>query len=278
MKTVFSNSDLVHTFAQQIQEEGRTSNGSIFFYGKKIYSYGYHYLLGEIIDSKTIIINDRGYSSSTGKHISMLSSATRQYKQYFYSEVDLHVVYNSIKENYNSLGKTKKPGLYIMPIIAKFESLSKFLKLYKKTNDLKSDKFKEIKKIYNSLKKDEDKYVAQLKEVEKKRVAKELAKFNKDLDKFFNHETNRLYTNVTEDYLRISLDKSNVETTQGVSIPVENALTLYNMIEAGKDIRGYRIDSYTVISLNGHLKIGCHNINVKNMHKVGKELKTISSK
>ena len=148
MKTVFSNSDLVHTFAQQSQEEGRTSNGGMFFYGTKIYSYGYHYLLGEFLDSKTILINDRGYSSSTGKHIGMLRSATSQYKQYFYSSVDLDTVYRDIKNNFDKIGKANKPGLYIMPIISKFESLTEYLKLYKKVNQLKDVKYLELKKIY----------------------------------------------------------------------------------------------------------------------------------
>ena len=81
MKTIFSNSDLVHTFAQQTQQEGRTPNNGMFFYNQKIYSYGYHYLLGEFLDSETILINNSGYSVSTGKHISLVSNATRQYKQ-----------------------------------------------------------------------------------------------------------------------------------------------------------------------------------------------------
>lgn len=279
MKTVFNNSDLVHTFAQQSQNEGRTSNNCLFFRDNKIYSFGYHYLLGEFLDSNTILINNKGYSVSTAKHINMLISATRQYKQYFTNDVELNLVYDNIKDNFEKLGKAIKPAKYIIPIIKKFESLNEFLTLYKKTDDLKSDKFKEIKKIYSSLKKDEAKFLEQIKISEKKKAAKELKKFNEDLTKFLNHETNYIYTkSIKEDYLRISLDKTQIETTQGVKIDVSEAFTLYRMIEAGKDIKGYQISNYTVISLNGHLKIGCHNINVKNMHKVGKELKTISSK
>ena len=73
MKTVFDNYDCVHTFAQRTQNEGRTSNNNIFFEGDKIYSYGYHYELGRFLDDKTILINDKGYSVSTGKHIRFIS-------------------------------------------------------------------------------------------------------------------------------------------------------------------------------------------------------------
>jgi hypothetical protein len=49
MKTVFSNAqDCVHAFAQRQTPQGRS--GNVFFYGDKIYSYGYHYLLAEFID------------------------------------------------------------------------------------------------------------------------------------------------------------------------------------------------------------------------------------
>jgi hypothetical protein len=276
MKTVFNNSDLVHRFAQQTQTEGRTSNNCLFFRDNKIYSFGYHYLLGEFLDSNTILINNKGYSISTAKHINMLRSATTQYKQYFTNDVCLDNVYSQIKTNFDKLGKATKPGKYIIPIIQNFESLNEFLTLYKKVNDLKSEKFKEIKKIYSSLKKDESKFLEQIKNDEKKKAAKELIKFNEDLVKFQNHETNYIYTkSIKEDYLRISLDKTMIETTQGLKVDIREAFTLYRMIEQGKDIKGIRISNYTVISLNGHLKIGCNNINVKNMHNIGKQLKEL---
>jgi hypothetical protein len=51
-----------------------------------------------------------------------------------------------------------------------------------------------------------------------------------------------------------------VETTKGARVSYEAAKLLYSMIKAGKDIKGHNIDGYTVISLNGVLKIGCHEI------------------
>jgi hypothetical protein len=275
MKTVFSNSELVHTFAQQSQSEGKTSNGSMFFRDNKIYSYGHHYQLGVFLDSNTILINDSGYSNTTGKHISLLRNATRQFKQYFFSAVDLDCVYNSIIWNAEKLKVAKKPELYIHEIISKFESLNEFLKDRKMKFELTTNKFKEIKKIYSSIKKDESKYLDLIKLNEKKKADKELKKFNVDLAKFMNYETNSVTSKIKEDYLRISLDKTQVETTQSIKIDIAEALKLYSMIELGKDIQGYRINNYTVISLNGHLKIGCHNINVKNMHSIGKQLKEL---
>ena len=91
MKKVFSsNQACIHAFAQRNQSEG--SSSSVFFYGDKCYSYGHHYELARFIQgvdgSDAIRINDRGYSSSTGKHIGLVQNATRQYKQFFDTHTD----------------------------------------------------------------------------------------------------------------------------------------------------------------------------------------------
>ena len=47
MRNVLSNnSEAIHYFANNIQDSGRNATSSIFFKGDKIYSYGYHYVLG----------------------------------------------------------------------------------------------------------------------------------------------------------------------------------------------------------------------------------------
>ena len=56
MKTVFTNSEIVHVFNEQNQNDGRTSNGSMYFYNNKIYSYGSHYLLAQFLDSQTVLL------------------------------------------------------------------------------------------------------------------------------------------------------------------------------------------------------------------------------
>ena len=107
MKTVFSNyRDVMHLFAQRTQNHAKSSN--VFFYGNTIYSYGYHYELAKFheINGETIIlINNRGYSNTTAKHIGHIISATKQYKQYFTTDTDLSLVYSFIVRNYNLLLK-----------------------------------------------------------------------------------------------------------------------------------------------------------------------------
>lgn len=273
MKTVFSNSDLVHTFAQRSQSEGRTSSGGMYFKDDKIYSYGRHYLLGEFINDTTIIINNSGYSSSTGKHISMLTSATRQYRQLFSTDIDIDLVSNRIKENEDKLKNARKPEKYVMEIINSFEALESYLKEFKQVNIIKHDKFKSLKKTYKALKKDEDKYLEQAKARGVKEKLAIQTKHKQNLDKFFNYEIDRIYGNdIKEDFLRISKDGTMIETTQSVKINVDDARKLYELIKLGVNITGQKIGSYIVSSLNGHLVVGCHRINTNNMHEIGKQL------
>ena len=272
MKKVFTNSEICHVYAQQTQNEGRTSAGNIFFYNNKIYSYGYHYKLAEIIENNTIIINNSGYSYSTAKHINLITNATRQYRQIFYRDIDLNYVYGEIIKASIKIVKAKKPEIYAFTIIRKFEKLTEYLKEFKKVNILKDSKYLELKKIYKSIAKDKDKFIEAGKEREKKQKEKQQTEFKINLTKFFNYEINYFTKKTNEDFLRISQDKTMIETTQGVKIPIQEAKKLYLMIQEGKDIKGLRISNFTIISINGTLKIGCHKINIKNVHEIGQIL------
>jgi len=118
-----SASDVMHIYAQQTQSKGRC--GNVFFYEKEIYSYGHHYKLAEFINNY-ILINDTGYSMTTRKHISQVTQATRQYKQYFESNVLIEKVLPFVKSEYEKLLKAKKPTIYIYSILGKFESFQAY--------------------------------------------------------------------------------------------------------------------------------------------------------
>lgn len=75
---------------------------------------------------------------------------------------------------------------------------------------------------------------------------------------------------ISDVHLRITEDK--VETSANASVSIESAKVLSKMIKAGRDIKGHNIDGYTVISLNGTLKIGCHSILRSEVDRVINEL------
>jgi hypothetical protein len=272
MKKVFSNyREVMHVYAQRTQSEARC--GNVYFEGNDIYSYGRHYCLASFLDANTIWINDRGYSVTTSKHISHIIGATRQYKQFFYRYTDINHVYSEICNLRDKLGKARKPEMYANDIIFMYEKHLEWIQ-YKNPIYYESEqkKFDEITVIYNNV--NDPKYqellrIAQIEraKLEKQRKAKQLAE---NLQKFFAYEISSF--NNDEDYLRISKNGEFVETSQHVQVSIAEAKLLYQMILAGKDIKGHKIGYYTIISINGVLKIGCHNINIDNMHEIGQKL------
>lgn len=77
MKTVFqSNSELAHVWANQSQSHGKAN--SMFFNYNTAYSYGFHYMAGELLTlkgEKICILNSMRYSVTTSKHVNELRSA-----------------------------------------------------------------------------------------------------------------------------------------------------------------------------------------------------------
>lgn len=274
MKTVFSNAqDCVHAFAQRNQPHGKAS--SVFFYGDKIYSFGYHYLLAEFIDDNTIVINNEGYSNITSKHIDYVRWGTRQYKQFFTMNCEIGLVHMRIINFKEKLANARKPEIYINQIIGLFDSLNEFIKYRKDKNIPKDIRYKEIKAIVKALNVDSVQYQQKLADAKKKDQAakkrKEAKQIKEALTKWYNYEVNSFRIGDT-DYLRLSLDGENVETSQYFKVSIDEARTLYQLICKGVDITGHRISNYIVNSINGRLKIGCHNIDMDSVHKVGKQL------
>ncbi len=261
MKTVFNNSDCVHTFAQRTQNNGRTPNHSIFFEEDKIYSYGYHYELGRFLDDKTILINDEGYSNSTAKHISLLIGATSQYKQYYKTKTDISIVYRDIMYLKKKLSKARKPQMYISKIYSLWNSFNEYIneRPVPKLRDHKE--YKEMLLFVDSLQDETSikdlrnwakEETRKKKDKEKKQLAESLAKFREYKKDYFRIGN--------EDYLRLSECAQFVETSQGVKIDAQEAKRYLKLLKMGASMRGERIGNYTTISFDKLLRIGCHNI------------------
>lgn len=114
MKTIYSsNKELTETFNKQAQSYGKAN--SLFFEGKFLYSYGYHYPLAIIQDSY-ILINDRGYSVTTSKHIGIAKNVTSNRKQILTSEIELGQVLEQLELLNYRLEKARKPEKYAKAI------------------------------------------------------------------------------------------------------------------------------------------------------------------
>lgn len=63
-----------------------------------------------------------------------------------------------------------------------------------------------------------------------------------------------------------------VETSKGARVDLDKAKVLFDLIKSGRDIKGFDLDGYTVIGLNGVLTIGCHKIERKEINRFAKLL------
>jgi len=273
MKKVFSNSyDVVHVFAQQTQKEGRNQTQSIFFNDNKLYSYGYHYLLCEFLDNETVLINNEGYSVTTSKHIHLISDATSHKKQFFKKSTDIKIVKKTIKEYLNKLPRSRQnKQYYLNEIFGLYNSLNEYLKYTKtKTKVSKTKEYKEIFKIVQGLKNNKETILLQVKEIQKNNNEKLKKKILQSISDFKSYEINYI-NNAKKCYLRISKDNNNIETSKGVKIEINKAKLLYKLIQAKKDIKGFKLDYYTVIGIvNNTLRIGCHDIPMQEVETISK--------
>jgi hypothetical protein len=275
MKTRFSNSaECIHAFAQQNQPNGRSSN--VFFEKTLCYSYGYHYVLAEFVKNskgkEAVIINDSGYSNTTAKHIRIMIDATGHYTQFYTRHTDTKRVLINLELLIEKFIKARRPEIYINEANKIFAGYSDYMKWTGK----KSDDHAKIVRAYKAFTTKEAtnyfaKKAAYIKRIEAAELKKRIMKYNKDLAEFYNYELSYIskpdpsYT----DKVRLSKNGESVETSQGVTVTRKSAKLLYTLIKSGRDVKGHNIDGYTVISINGCLKIGCHNIDINDVHKIG---------
>lgn len=127
MKT---NKETIKTYLEQEKTHGQSAN--VFFEYSKIYSYGYHYLLGKFLDDNLLIINDTGYSATTSKHIHLLRDTANEMNitNFSTSNVDLISVYNEIKYLESKLHKARKPEIWYNRINSLYNKWYNFTKKY----------------------------------------------------------------------------------------------------------------------------------------------------
>lgn len=251
MKQVFTNSELAHIWASQHQTNGRNANDSFYFRGKSIYSYGSHFEIARILNFNTVLFTVNSYSNTTAKHVNCAHYAVN-HKQLIYMS-DFDSPKDSIKywiEQINVLSEKH--------IRARKYDYTNEIEHAKTQINLISDNFK-----IRLLKSQKDVLNAEISEVGE-RVQK-LAKKETEAQKRKELKRIRTFTgdkttkrNKTNVYLTIQGEI--VKTSRGANVPVKEGKILFDRIQKGKDIKGFEIGYYTVISINGTLKIGCHEI------------------
>jgi len=279
MKTVFNNTDLCHTYAQQTQTEGRTANRSIFFYNGKIFSYGHHFCMANIVEG-VMYFTLRNYSNSTSKHINILRNATSHYTKVFCAFPDgsptenFKYWYNEATNAAEKLKKAKKPEIYLNAL----QHLANEIQIY--ADALNIAIMPELIALIAI--KDKTEYISLL---EKRKAEKELKeakeareakiKFKEAYKKWANNESQYIESRINLDFLRIK-NADRIETTQAVEIPQKMAIALYQSIKNNTLKIGDKILNFTVNNINTHeISIGCHKFKKAYLLNFGAKLATI---
>ena len=290
MKKVFSShSECAHVWAQQKQDSGKSAN--MFFEGTRIFSYGHHYCIANFINPNLVLINSKGYSNSTSKHHNHVNRALSSniktfivpslgWSKYDYqNEIDhaQNIEYFKLKINnlvFDSKKAIKNTSLLINQAnYFKYQGLDYCIdfnlpeRTYFETLITITDEINakiESQKEKEGLRK-------QIEEIENNTLI-DFCK-NEVLPAWFNNSVlpkltrqsgkNVVYKTVLPNILPnayLRLRDNEVETSQGAKVPLKASKVLFEMIKQGRDIKGYQIGNYTVISLNGVLTIGCHKI------------------
>jgi hypothetical protein len=283
MKTKFDNKELAHVWAQQKQESGRGSN--MFFEGAKIYSYGHHFCIANFVKPDVILFNSNGYSKTTSKHKSFVSRAIHSAKVFTVPSVDFELRFKGDskkahevnteyfkKQIFIAIEAAKTSNKYSELEVLNAQRLSETGLDYCNTFGLS----KALKNWFAKPIEISDKLQARIDGQKEKaktladRIAKEQAKkleavVSIVLPNWLNGiDTPKEVCSYRVDtlpnsYLRL-IDKDVIETSHGAKVNVRNAKALFSLIKAGKDIKGFEIDGYTVLGINGVLTVGCHRI------------------
>lgn len=309
-KLVFKNDQLCHVFVAQTQSRGRNSGSSLYFEGNKIWSYGSHYLLGQIVTIKgerVVLRNEYNYSQSTASHRHSLGNAATQLKVIDLADPDdfkgsLDKKYAELGNEYfdfftsNSRSFWSGKGCaerwkYFEKDVAEYNELCEFLSfpslkinltpLHKELWGEKYNQLKQRQKELNSPeaiakrledadKRQEAKDRKEAAEQEKIRIERENALPNWIAGGDFHY----LLRDITPQMIRIK--NNTVETTGGAQVPLDEALKFLKRVKKGLAKEGDRIGSFEFTSYKkGIVTIGCHEINLAEAESVLTQVNTL---
>lgn len=285
MKTVFPTSELVHIWAKQSQNNGRNATSNVFFDGSRIYSYGRHFCMGDIIKPGIVLLTDRTYSNTTRKHQSAVRHAVNHMEQIHvpYPESftsSLQVWEERIKDQLSIIGHPRKrqstkdsARVELTRIASTIERYcnvtgNKLPKDFKKTLKMATDE-QACKKLAEKLGKEEAEREQAARERMKERNREETERKQQAFEQW-KQGVSSYYHDFRGFPVALRAKDGNVETSHGARVAYESAKLLYTMIVNGKDIKGHNIDGYTVISMNGVLTIGCHKIEREEIERFAK--------
>lgn len=281
-----SHQELAHVWAQNNHEATWRAKGSnMLFVGPRIYSWGDHFCIARILPSGVAVYGRHKYSSSTGKHQSIVRGAISHRTVVYCYDPDDSAANNMAvarKDVAAALveGENKKRREH-----TRAACKAQALKFAEEANAylaaLPDDEKVGVKPIDLSTLdhiREEALRAAELAKAayevhQKKKLEAERTK----LVEWRAHEYHGYLNMITA--LRLSKDGTEVETSRGASIPVTHAKRLWPLIENVRAVkqplvRSFNLGHYhlSVINADGSIVVGCHNIPYSEIERIAREL------
>jgi len=277
MKTVFNNRELPHIWISGNQDNGKGSN--LFFEKNVIYSYGRHYAAAAYYGN-SVLINSHNYSNSTAKHLSYIRQSLPDYKTVYsvpkvvvYLNIPMshmpnlkHFVF-SIDESLKLAARAKqRKESYLNAAFGYQLSLTNYIDAFQLTTLIDDD----IRRVLGYELALNSTILGEIKQREKEKAAKLLEEKKEQIQNWLSGGNEYIY-NLKKTFLRLSGE--NVETSHSACVPVREAKILFNLIQSGKDIKGFKIGNYTTIGMTENvLTIGCHKIEKSEIDRFAKSV------
>ena len=294
--------------------EGYNYGYRMFTDGNKIYSYGKHYCIAERFETITgdtvYLFNAFSNSPTTNKQRNCVEHAipyrdTLIVVPYLGGELNhqnnINWLIEKIKHflNKSIAPRTRNREEYAQTAQNYFEDFKTYVNTFTNVRNpynarkrlLKlSDLTKAQRELYDSETLEafngSVSQVLKSAETRKKRALtaqrkRELKKHLEAVKKWKSGKLNRFYTKFGEDYLRLSEDKKEVETSQGIKISLPQAKAIYLIIKRtvakGETVKPENLTvnhTYKVseIAKDGNLTVGCHFIKYPEIQEIAKAL------
>lgn len=287
-----NNSQVCHKWANGAD---RAKGSNLFSEGPRLYSYGYHYLLGNIFPPKgkkynpqlcksgLVLINSRYCSNSTARHKRHALNAIRPgYDVVFVPNPapelkdqhnsDMEYLTAELAAAYKKIFTARDPEAYLTAYKhagIQFDLYNNYFRLRRKLPlkyFLTEDQLSAARQKSAAY---DDKRRAAEEAANARHAAKEAAaliEWRAGLNSFIFY-----YSPIA---LRLSADKTRIQTSRGAEVSLKIAKIVYDKWIVGQDITGADVCGFTVNSVSDQIiRIGCHDIPVEEIKKLFESIK-----
>lgn len=282
MKTVFPRRMVAHVWASQSQETARTPNGSLYFRGATIYSYGNHFPIAKLVRNRqgkqSVLFTRQGYSTTTANHKCQVLRAC-SHKQVFLVLDPQSLDHKGNLKAYREDFEDSKRA-YTRARVHKQWALDRMERIVNESND-----YAEFFGLKTRLAMPEDLEAMQeecreaerkAREQERQRAERRREQGRKALEEWVNGAHN--FRSFPNSPVRLRINGDTLETSRGATVPLDHAIKAFRIMRAIRE-RGeswhrngeeIRLGHFHIDSINGEgiVKAGCHTVEWAEIERV----------